>query len=207
MGECDGKLAADDESTLGGDDEEPRAPERERWYEEERAKVQGLTAEAAATVLQAIEEKRHYLDQMMWQVPTLSLTAQAFLLTIGLGSETSWLGRLTAAFLGLVAAGAAIQLLLKHRYHEELHARWLEQFTKARTWPILAPGQSEAFAYEGKEHSWKRGDQWRARLRWRVAKPPSPYVWIVALALFGMGDLSIFIAALVRVSLGTDLLG
>jgi len=169
-------------------------------------KVKSLGDEVAATVFQTVEEKRHNLDQMMWQVPTLSLTAQAFLLTIGLGAETSWVGRLTAAFLGLIAAGAAIQLLLKHRYHEELHARWLEQFAEARSWPTPAPRQLEAFAYQGTEHSWKRDNRWRARLRWYLAKRGSPYVWIAALALFGFGNLSVFITALVRVLGGIDLL-
>jgi hypothetical protein len=51
----------------------------------ERRRVRELSDEAASMLLQAAEDKRRGLDQMMWQVPALSLTAQSFLLTIALG--------------------------------------------------------------------------------------------------------------------------
>jgi hypothetical protein len=81
-------------------------------------------------LLQAAEGQRSSLDQMMWQVPALSLTAQSFLLQLALGATTRWPSRLLAGMLGLVAALAAIQLLLKHRFYEELHSFWLERVAR-----------------------------------------------------------------------------
>lgn len=147
----------------------------------------------AATIFQTAEEKRHTLDQMMWQVPAISLTAQSFLLTIALGSGVPWLGRITAAGLGLVAAAAAIQLLLKHRYHEKMHSQWLEVFAAARGWPPLhGPGVEQfAYQYRGGSHPW------RALPRWKLAKHRSPKVWVFALAAFGFLDFAILVAGLI----------
>ena len=52
---------------------------------------------------------------MMWQAPAMALTAQAFLLTIALGHDTSALARGMAALLGVVVTAMSIQLMLKHR--------------------------------------------------------------------------------------------
>src|SRR5205807_717505 len=97
--------------------------------------------------LQAAQARRSSLDQMMWQVPALSLTAQSFLLTIALGHDTRWIARVMTALLGMIAAGAAIQLLLKHRYHELLYSHWLEKFEAAHDLPQLdVLHKAEAFA-------------------------------------------------------------
>lgn len=59
-------------------------------------------------------------DAKLWQVPGLSLTAQAFLLTIALGSENhSAYERLTAAALGLIVSVAALQLMERQRFHSK----------------------------------------------------------------------------------------
>lgn len=172
------------------------------------AEVLRLDPAEAATLMQTVEERRQSLDQMMWQVPVLSLTAQSFLLTIGLSASTRWAGRIVAAFLGLVAAVAAIQLLLKHRYHEEMTARWLERFAQVRGWPnIYDLDAAEAFAYRGRRHDWRRAGlgPWHGVRRSLTARR-SPYVWISALALFGLGHLLVLAAGLAELAWNTDLL-
>jgi hypothetical protein len=88
-------------------------------------------------VYQAAEGRRSAIDQMMWQAPALSLTAQAFLLTVGLQAETEPVGRMLAGALGLGVALASMQLLAKHRVHELLLTHWLEHFERDVALPNL----------------------------------------------------------------------
>ena len=67
-------------------------------------------------------------DQLLWQTPVLSLTAQAFLLTIALGSETSFWARLMSASLSFITALASMHLMLKHRYFELQDSQALRKF-------------------------------------------------------------------------------
>ncbi len=84
-----------------------------------------LTQESAM-VWQAIAARRVAYDTMMWQTPALGLTAQAFLLTLALGGQTSPLARAGAALVSLVLAMMCLQLMAKHRFHERIDASVLE---------------------------------------------------------------------------------
>jgi hypothetical protein len=121
---------------------------------------------------------------MMWQVPALALTAQAFLLQLGLARDTSGLGRLLAALAGIVVLSAALQLMMKHRFHEELFSHWLEQFEHERGIPHFHNLRlAEAFAFDG-DHPWRTATgslaEWRREL---VVDQPSFKVWKGALWL------------------------
>ncbi|WP_404381130.1 hypothetical protein LL946_12555 [Knoellia locipacati] len=77
-------------------------------------------------------------DSKLWQVPGLSLTAQAFLLTIALGSRSySANERLVAAALGLVVALASVQLMRRHRYHASCDVAFLQHVEVAGAMPRL----------------------------------------------------------------------
>jgi hypothetical protein len=167
------------------EDEDPAAPDRRP--EDQTKLIRALDDPTAVMLFQTAESRRYTVDQMMWQVPALSLTAQAFLLQIAYSHDSRWTVRLVTAWLGLVTAAAAIQLLLKHRYHEELHSHWLERYAETRGWPLLhRPRAEEAFAYAGQEHPWKAQPRW---IGWRIARFRSPYVWIATLVMFGCADL------------------
>jgi hypothetical protein len=71
------------------------------------------------TVYSVIAARRTAFDTLMWQVPTLGLAAQAFLLTIAYGSNSSQLGRCISGSLAAVVALVAIQTMLKHRANEK----------------------------------------------------------------------------------------
>ena len=75
-----------------------------------------IPAPDANAVYQAISARRISYDQMMWQVPALSLTAQSFLVAIavntGLGSGV----RVLALFLAMVSGALAMQLMAKQRF-------------------------------------------------------------------------------------------
>jgi hypothetical protein len=93
--------------------------------------------ELLAAAYQAAEGRRAAVDQMMWQAPGLSLTAQAFLLTVSLQPGTGQVGRALSGILGLAVAIASIQLLLKHRHHETQLSYWLEEVEWAARLPRL----------------------------------------------------------------------
>ena len=142
---------------------------------------------------------------MLWQVPAISLTAQSFLLTISVGSDTSTLGRCMASVLGLVAALATIQLMLKHRFHEEELSRWLERFASDQRWPLTphaAPRERERYAHHGDEHPWRAtGSEhwyvhWLRSIRCQLADRRSVYVWVGTLAAFAVADALAFVLAL-----------
>jgi hypothetical protein len=152
---------------------------------DESARASALDDEIAALLFQTAESRRYTIDQMMWQVPALTLTAQAFLLTIGYGHDSRWVARVVAACVGMATAIAGIQLLLRHRFHEELNSHWLEQLAKAKRWPTFhVPRRAEAFAYKNGTPSARK--KWSIKNRLSLAH--SPPIWITALALFGAAN-------------------
>jgi len=118
--------------------------------------------------------RRTAYDEMMWQAPALSLTAQAFLLTIALGPGTTTVARLIASFLSGVAATASVILMRKHRAMEVMCSCRLEDFERATGRPLLH--QRPSFA-----------DQ-RFWVQWS-----SSAVWTVCLALFGVAALFVLV--------------
>jgi len=79
-------------------------------------------------VYQTLASRRQVYDTLMWQVPALSLSGQAFLFTIALGSGSSTAARIIASLLAFIIAVISMQLMSKHRFHEELNSRLLERF-------------------------------------------------------------------------------
>ena len=82
-------------------------------------------------VYEALVARRISYDQMMWQVPTLGITAQALLMGVGLDSETDHLIRLIALFLASGAGLLTLQLMGKQRYHEQIDTRYLQEWESA----------------------------------------------------------------------------
>lgn len=77
---------------------------------------------------QILAARRQAYDQLLWQTPVLSLTAQAFLLTIALGAGNSSAARFLSASLSLVTALASILLMAKHRYYEVIASKALQKY-------------------------------------------------------------------------------
>lgn len=59
-------------------------------------------------------------EAMLWETPTLALTAQAFLLTIALNRDSAPAAVYVSAGLGLVVALLSLQLMAKHRFLNEM---------------------------------------------------------------------------------------
>ena len=74
-----------------------------------------------------VANRRQQWDTLLWQMPTMALTGEAFLFTISLGGSTSQTGRIVASLLALVVAVASLHSLSAHRLSELTDARWLHE--------------------------------------------------------------------------------
>ncbi|HEY0392203.1 MAG TPA: hypothetical protein VGC63_10860 [Solirubrobacterales bacterium] len=147
-----------------------------------------------------VESRRQAIDAMIWQVPALSVAAQAFLYVAGLNPRASDGIQIFAGAIGFMAAIAAMQLLLKHRYHEESYAQTIDASRRARgmtpfrglSWfKEAAMRDSELKRKEdgkrsGYERRWRSGS-WRRKL----TGPSSVGVWTLTLFVFAAGDVLI----------------
>lgn len=142
---------------------------------------------------------------MIWQVPGLSVAAQAFLYVVALNSDVSDLVRMLAAAIALVAAAAAVQLLLKHRLHEETFSLVIDASRKRRGvhpleglgWfkDIAALDAAAAQAESGAKPSYLK--RWgKGTLRRRVANPSSVAVWTMTLCVFAAADILLIVGAI-----------
>jgi colanic acid biosynthesis protein WcaH len=75
----------------------------------------------------ALNDRRNSFNQLLWQAPALSITAQAFLFTIIFGKDVSLEAQMASAGLALVTALASLHLLWKHRLGEVDMARRLTE--------------------------------------------------------------------------------
>lgn len=146
-------------------------------------------------MLQSAEDRRQSIDQMMWQVPALSLAAQSFLLTISLG-HSSTPARMASGLLAFIASLATVQLLLRHRFHELEWSHWLQGLSQQTDWSLMHdPQKRRRFAWGG-EHAWlDRDARQRSALPWllwsarrQLAKSSSVPVWVAALLIFATAD-------------------
>lgn len=142
-----------------------------------------LSREEMLVLYQVVAARRQNFDSMVWQVPALSLTAQAFLLVIALGSGSGHLARIAAGLLSAVTALMSVQLLLRQRLHEVADARWLHDFENSRGWKPVHQRPAARVAAAGIQ---PRG----------LARLPSHQLWITGLGLFGTIGLASALVAL-----------
>jgi hypothetical protein len=135
-------------------------------------------------VMYQVMAARHLgLDQMVWQVPGLSLTAQAFLMTIGLGPGVGQLARLASGSLSTIISVMSVQLLMRHRRSAIADATWLARFERNRGWEVLHRPLNERCADLNLHGT-------------RLARVRSYRVWLAGLASFGLVELAITVRAL-----------
>lgn len=78
-----------------------------------------------------IAERHVSHDNLLWQSPVVSLTAQAFLFTLAFDEDKSFLTRAPAAALVVLVAIASIHLMQKHRAYELHAATLLAEYERA----------------------------------------------------------------------------
>lgn len=130
---------------------------------------------------------------LLWQTPSLALTAQAFLLTIALSADASSLGRIFAACLGIVVALISMHTMVKHRHFENLDNFKMARLERQLGLPPLST------------RSWKDDppvpggrpvgqDNWRTKLS-------SYEVWQAGIALFAIINLYVIAVEIARLGL------
>ena len=88
------------------------------------------------TQYQIIAARRQSYDNMMWQTPLISLTGQAFIFAIALGSGGAN-AREIASILALLIAFSSAHLLSKHRSFEVYYSQLLQDVEAARGIPQI----------------------------------------------------------------------
>jgi hypothetical protein len=87
---------------------------------------------------QMIMQRGVQTNGLLWQTPSLALTAQAFLLTISLGDDTYRPVRIVVSVLGLVIGVMSMQLMAKHHYFYELDQAELRRIETRLQLPPIA---------------------------------------------------------------------
>ena len=80
---------------------------------------------------------------LLWQVPALGLTAQAFLLTIALGGTTSSGARIMASGISIVVAVASVFLMHNQRGRATIHGELLRRVSEKLSLTDLLGGSIE----------------------------------------------------------------
>jgi hypothetical protein len=162
----------------------------------ERPKVEVPEA-LFSPVYSVIAARRTAFDTLMWQVPTLGLAAQAFLLTIAFGPNSSQIARCVSGGLAAVVAGVAIQTMLKHRVNEKtdnLILKELEDVAGISIEGMATPHDAPAV---------------RARaigndlLSNRITRARSARLWITSLLCFGAAGVGALVLGLLDPSILT----
>jgi hypothetical protein len=156
---------------------------------EEKPKVD-VPPELFGSVYSTIAARRTAFDTLMWQVPTLGLAAQAFLLTIAYGPTSSQVARCVSGGLAAVVAMVAIQTMLKHRANEKtdnLILKEMEVVAGISVGPNANPHDAPAV---------------RARaignglIENRLTQGRSVRLWVTSLICFGLAGLTALLLAL-----------
>lgn len=146
-------------------------------------------SESAVTLLDHLERRRGALEQAQWQAPTLTITAQAFLLAVLTDSGVSSAARAVILAAGITACVAAVCALLRLRSREVLYSEVIAFYARQARLPDTRADelQRNRIPLDRRRGVWNRLDQllqaWAAS--WQF---PIYLFWVVALVLFIAAD-------------------
>jgi hypothetical protein len=140
-----------------------------------------------------VAARRAHFDQLLWQVPVISLAGQAFLFSIAFSPETARTSKIIASFLAVVMTFLSLHLMVKHRQAEVADSQWLEAYENEFPPPAGVP-------------AWPmHGATWAAyrnsinpnigRLG-ALAKLPGFRIWSWGLSVFGIAAIVVLILAI-----------
>jgi hypothetical protein len=131
-------------------------------------------------------------DALLWQSPALGMTAQAFLLVIALGHDSSPAARCLAALLGIVVTFMSVQLMLKHRMYMTSDQLMMISLERRMGMPSSAIDFQHQIAYLKRDVTLPRLIK-RARPKKYLTRLRSVDVWMWGLGLFGVINLALLI--------------
>ena len=143
----------------------------------------------------AVATRRGQWDQLLWQVPTISLAAQAFLFTTSLSPEVSAANRILAAILSLVMTYICLQLMHRHRAGELTDSAWLKRFEERFNAADPTHGPKFRELRAERIHQGILDDSPFNGVMSRLANWRSFTVWVGGLLLFGVASVIVLVAA------------
>ncbi|MFE7800354.1 hypothetical protein [Nocardia sp. NPDC057440] len=150
---------------------------------------QHLTSPEA--LYQAVADRRLQYENLLWQVPAVSLTAQAFLFSVALSQNIDAFPRILAGLLALNVSVISIMLMASHYRAESRDAQWLERFEQQELGAGAWGAHGAAFRpqYTADPDAGWLGNLIHLRLMFQV--------WIVGLALFGLVAILMIVKTLI----------
>ncbi|MGO4649086.1 hypothetical protein AB4305_29690 [Nocardia sp. 2YAB30] len=132
-------------------------------------------------VYQTVADRRLQYENLLWQVPTVSLTAQAFLFSIVMGADNEPLAQIASSLLALIISLISIMLMASHRLAGRKDALWLERFEQQELHAGAWGAHGTAFETQQDVADLDAG--WVGTL---IPMRQMFTVWVVGLACFGM---------------------
>ncbi|NUT47400.1 MAG: hypothetical protein HOV94_08835 [Saccharothrix sp.] len=129
-------------------------------------------------VYAAVAARRTQFDNLLWQVPVLTITAQAFLFTIALSADTRPVGRIVACVLSLLVTFLTLHLFTRHRQAEITDAHWLADYEDGR----YGAGQAHGPVWQKARNDTDPDAGWFSPLVRLVGFK----TWAIGLSLFGL---------------------
>jgi hypothetical protein len=145
----------------------------------------------------AVAARRAHFDQLLWQVPVISLAGQAFLFSIALSPETARTSKIIASFLAVVMMFLSLHLMVKHRQAEVTDSQWLEAYEKDSSPPAGVPAWPMHGSTWGR---YRKGVDPNIGRLGALAKLPGFRTWTWGLSLFGIAAIVVFLIAIVMPS-------
>jgi hypothetical protein len=149
-------------------------------------------------LLRAIEQRRSQSENFTWAVPLVVLTGEAFLLTIGLGRDTSPTARLVIGVAGSAAILACWHFLLKQVYYFDLFEAVIERQRMELGYRSVSLDALRALDFPDKTLYQQRrwvDRPWRQRL---VVRRKTVNVWSLTLAIFLSINVGLAVYAIVQ---------
>ncbi|MFE4197358.1 hypothetical protein ACFRJ9_15955 [Paenarthrobacter sp. NPDC056912] len=149
-------------------------------------------------VYEALTARVGHRDGLLWQSPALALTAQAFLLTIALGHESTSFARLISALLGTAITVLSIQLMRKHRMYLWNEMIAMHALEREMGLSVSAVDYSNQLAYIYKNDPARHYIQ--PKTKRFLTKLESVRVWTYGLAVFGFVNLGLSVLSILSMS-------
>jgi hypothetical protein len=152
-----------------------------------------ISHEAYATVA----SRRAHFDQLLWQVPVISLAGQAFLFSIALSPETARTSKIIASFLAVIMTFLSLHLMVKHRQAEVADSQWLEAYEKEFSSPVGVP----AWPMHGSTWArYRKGVNPNIGRLGALSKLSGFRTWTWGLSAFGIAAIVVLVVAVVMPS-------
>lgn len=140
---------------------------------------------------QSVSDRRLQYENLLWQVPTVSLTAQAFLFSIAMAAENLPIAKVASSLLALIVSIISILLMASHRLAERKDTKWLERFEQQHL--RAGPWGPSGAAFEAHQDSHNLGV---GRMGNLLVLRHMFIVWVIGLGCFGVTAIFMILRAL-----------